>query len=322
MPAKRASWGPTSLLLQTRPLFTPNVSHIDALARVILEVEDNGEGETIPTSHSFDIQGNELKITDALNRIVMQADFNISRDLIHRATMEAGERWTLTDAMGKSYLNWNSRNMRLRTVYDAARRPIESWMSNTDATEVMVAKNTYGETLTNALASNLRGRLVSIMDQSGVVTSNGFDFKGNLLTSTRQLAVNYKDVVDWSAPVALEADLFVTATTYDALDQPVISKAADNSAMYRVYNETARLDKALVNIRGEQDGSDPSTWTSFVKKVDYNSKYQITAFVYGNGTATTRTYDPFLFRLQRMQTSQSTGGALQDLTIHTIRLGT
>jgi hypothetical protein len=151
---------------------TPKVSHIDPLARVILEVEDNGEGETIPTSHSFDIQGNELKITDALNRIVMQADFNISRDLIHRATMEAGERWTLTDAMGKSYLNRNSRNMRLLTVYDAARRPIESWMSNTDATEVMVAKITYGETLTNALASNLRGRLVSIMDQSGVVTSN------------------------------------------------------------------------------------------------------------------------------------------------------
>jgi hypothetical protein len=73
--------------------------------------------------------------------------------------------------------------------------------------------------------------------------------------------VNNKDVVDWSAPVALEADLFVTATTYDALDPPVISKAADNSAMYRVYNETARLDKALVNIRGEQNGSDPSTWS-------------------------------------------------------------
>jgi hypothetical protein len=157
---KTGQLGPDELAAANKPALhsnTSKVSHIDPLARVILEVEDNGEGETIPTSHSFDIQGNELKITDALNRIVMQADFNISRDLIHRATMEAGERWTLTDAMGKSYLNWNSRNIRLRTVYDAARRPIESWMSNTDATEVMVAKNTYGETLTNALASNLRG---------------------------------------------------------------------------------------------------------------------------------------------------------------------
>ena len=63
-----------------------------------------------------------------------------------------------------------------------------------------VGRTVYGEsTHPNPEASNLRGKVVELLDQAGVVTSDAYDFKGNLLRSPRQLgAVDYKTTLDWS----------------------------------------------------------------------------------------------------------------------------
>ena len=45
----------------------------------------------------------------------------------------------------------------------------------------------YGEGQTNDQALNLRTRIFQQFDGAGVATNNQFDFKGNLLNSTRQL---------------------------------------------------------------------------------------------------------------------------------------
>ena len=45
----------------------------------------------------------------------------------------------------------------------------------------------------NPEASNLRGKVVELRDQAGVVTSDEYDFKGNLLRSRRRLAQDVQD---------------------------------------------------------------------------------------------------------------------------------
>ena len=55
-----------------------------------------------------------------------------------------------------------------------------------------MGRTVYGETQPNPEANNLRGKVVQLFDQAGVVTSDDYDFKGNLLRSQRQLAQEYK----------------------------------------------------------------------------------------------------------------------------------
>jgi RHS repeat-associated protein len=85
------------------------------------------------------------------------------------------------------------------------------------------------------------------------------------------------------------------------------------SIIFNSYNDGGHLDKVFVNIWQEQAGTDLSTWTAIVTNIDYNAKKQLTAISYSNGTTSTRTYDPFRFRLERLQTSWPSRGALQDL---------
>jgi len=64
---------------------------------------------------------------------------------------------------------------------------------------------------------NSIGKVVEIWDQSGKTFTKKYDFKGNLLSLQRKLAVDYKDVLDWSQSVKLEKDEFVQLFEYDAM---------------------------------------------------------------------------------------------------------
>src|SRR5207244_1332772 len=71
------------------------------------------------------------------------------------------------------------------------------------------------------IEGNLRGKVVQLFDQAGAVTSDEYDFKGNLLRGQRQLAKDYKTTLDWSAAVPLEAENYTSRTRYDALNRPI-----------------------------------------------------------------------------------------------------
>lgn len=292
---------------------TPTRDHVDVLGRVILSIMDNGGGETMSTRFNLDVEGNQREVIDANSRVAMHFDYDICGALIHKASMEAGENWILNDVVGNPLLSWKSRNFRFRSVYDTRRRLIQSWLQDGQNVEVLVTQNIYGESITGATEHNLRGNITRVMDQAGVEYSNDFDFKGNLLEGGRQFAQNYKDVLDWSNPVALETATHMTRTSYDALNRAVTVTAADGSISYRTFDEGGHLNTVSVNVQGLQS-ADTSTWTHFIARIDYNAKSQILAVYYGNGSTTTRAYDMLLFRLQRMQTSRpSTIGQGQDI---------
>jgi RHS repeat-associated protein len=305
---------------------TPGVTYFDALGRALLTVahnkfkysntpaEDPPIEEFYSTRIVFDIEGNQREVIDAkdrvvTNRIVMRYDNDMLGNQIHQASMEAGERWVLNDVSGKPIRAWDSRGHMLRTEYDQLRRPIESWLSDGAEAEVLIGRTVYGETRANPESANLRGKVVQTFDQAGVVTSDKYDFKGNLLNSQRQFAGNYKTVLDWSstaATVPLEDEIFTSSTRYDALNRPVEATAPHTpdmktSILRPTYNEANLLERVEVNLLGA------TIATTFVSDIDYDAKGQRQLIVYGNRAQTNYEYDPLTFRLIRLRTTRPVG---------------
>ncbi len=304
---------------------TPAVAHVDALGRTFLTVVHNrATAPDAPAgsppadvfqrgSVDLDIQGNPLAVTDALGRTVMRYDYDVLGRPVHTASMEAGERWTLTDATGRPVRNWDSRGHAFRTEFDPLRRPVRRFATGSDPAlsdprvlgrDVLVELTVYGEDEPGAPALNLRGRVRAVHDSAGVVTYDGYDFKGNPLGSTRRLTRDHLDVPDWAGPVDLEPTGYAATTSYDALNRVTATTSPDGSVIQPSYNEAGLLERIDAELGGEP--------TPVVDAVDYDSKGQRVEIRYGNGATITYTYDPLTFRLTRLRTVCD-GDLVQDL---------
>src|SRR5262249_7008851 len=206
-----------------------------------------------------------------------------------QTSMEAGERWMLNDVAGGPAFDWNSRAHRLRTTYDALRRPLEIFLQEGNDPERLVGHTVFGDSVANPDAANLRGRVFQQFDQAGVVTSEAYDFKGNLLVDRRQLAKEYKATLDWSAQPALDGQVYISRTNYDAFNRPVELISPDGSVTRPQFNTTGLLQKVDVQLRGAEAS------TPFVTQIDYEAKGQRTRFVYGNGEGYTIALDAIIF---------------------------
>ncbi|HET6478871.1 MAG TPA: RHS repeat-associated core domain-containing protein [Actinoplanes sp.] len=295
---------------------TPTVADADSLGRTFLTVAHNKfkHSNTAPddapveefyaTRVVFDIEGNQREVIDALGRVVMRYDYDMLGNRVHQASMEAGERWMLNDVAGKPLYAWDSREHRFRTGYDTLRRPTDSFLCEGASDEVLVGRSVYGESLTNPEGSNARGKVVRVFDQAGVVVSEDYDFKGNALSSSRQLAQEYKVTLNWSGDVPLEANVYASEARYDALNRPIELTSPDNSVIRPGYNEASLLEQVEVNLRGVRQNGQP-VWTPFVTNIDYDAKGQRTLIDYGNGVCTTYAYDPLTFRLVHLLTRRN-----------------
>ncbi|NEN88687.1 MAG: toxin [Okeania sp. SIO3H1] len=323
---------------------TPTTAHFDTLGRSFLTLAHNGLlpgdiPDLYPTRVEFDIEGNERSVRDAIvqagdaqGRIVMRYDYDLLANRIHQASMEAGERWMLNNVAGNVIRAWDSRGHTFRTEYDLLRRPLRYFVVGANSAnpnqELLTERLVYGEQHPENEQRNLRGQLYSHFDQAGVATSERYDFKSNLREASRRLEQEYRQVVDWSAVDAvipsdvtvpfnlatleatllprLEADIFTSKTTYDALNRSVMMETPDNSIIRPSYNEANLLERVEANLQGS------ATATPFVNDIDYDAKGQRTLIEYGNGVRTTYDYDPLTFRLIQLQTLRG-AEALQDL---------
>jgi hypothetical protein len=165
-----------------------------------------------------------------------------------------------------------------------------------------------------------------IFDGAGVVTSNGYDFKGNLLSGNRQLLQDYKNAVDWLQSPALTTEIFGSSTVFDALNRPIQAIAPHSSlpkttlnVIQPTYNEANLLEKVDVWL---QQGSAPQTVLDSstatlhaVTNVDYNAKGQRELIEYGNGANTRYRYDEQTFRLINLTTRRTSDNvSLQNLS--------
>jgi RHS repeat-associated protein len=308
---------------------TPTTAHLDVLGRPFLTFAHNrvvcenhvldGTEALFATRVELDIEGNQLAVRDAtqqaddaLGRVVMRFAVDVLGRPVFQHGMDGGRRWTLPDIADQPLLSWDERGEVTRTEYDALRRPIAMWLQNSSGAEKMTTRTTYGESLPQPELKNQRMKPVKLCDQAGVVTTDSYDFKGNALGATRQLAKDYKSILDWSQAVPLEPDIYKTATRFDAMNRPVEVTSPDGSVLVPGYNEAGLLERVETTLRGS------TTPTAFVTDIDYDAKGQRQMIAYGNSAVTTSSYDPETFRLIAMKTTRTGFPAdeslLQDLS--------
>ncbi len=287
---------------------TPTVIHFDALGRAFLTVahnrfqRDGGSiDEKYETCTEFDIEGNTLAVIDAKGRVVMRYDYDMLGNRIHQLSLDAGHRWILNDVFGNPIRAWDSRGFSLRFTYDKLRRSTGLYVTE-KGVERLVKHTEYGEKAGES--TNHRTRIHRQLDQAGVVTQEAYDFKGNLLITSRQLAKEYKDTLDWDETVSLEDDIHESRTYYDALNRPTTVITPDKSVIRHTFNEANLLEKVDVALRGAMANGQP-LWRPFVANLDYNAKGQRTRIDYSNGVSTFYTYDPLTFRLLHLETRRN-----------------
>lgn len=287
---------------------TPASTDLDSLGQTFRSVADNGVGGQYATVLELDIEGHTLSTTDALGRPVLTQAYDMSGAEISRASVDAGEHRLLADAAGQPLRAWDSRENVIRSDYDALRRPTNVYVTTGANPERIAEQILYGETLSDAQKLNLRGVPYQHRDETGLATIALRDFKGNILSATRQLLDDYRDEIDWTQTPALEGETFTTATVYDALNRTVEVTTPDGSVSTPTYNERGLLAAMSVKLAGALSA------TSYVSAAVYDAKGQRELINYGNGTITSHTYDPQTFRLTRLQSTRpNSSGPLQDL---------
>lgn len=310
---------------------TPSAAHLDSLGRTFCTVAHNKfrdrttnlvREEFYSTRLVLDIENNQRQVIDARGRVILTQDFDMLSAVTHSLSVDAGEHWMLNSVAGKPIRSWDSRNHTIRTTYDSLQRPSHMFVQEGSNAEVLAERSIYGEALPNAASHNFRGKLYQQYDGAGLVTNERHDFKGNLLSHIRQLAVEYKQRVNWSTlagltdqqaiaspPNALlESEVFATSTEFDALNRPTKLTTPDLSEIRPGYNEANLLERLEANLR-----ADPQP-TSFVTGINYDAKGQRTEIRYRNGAKTEYEYDEKTFRLTHLRTTRSSDNAkLQDL---------
>ena len=302
----------TAAIKASKDADTPTVAHFDTLGRTVVSLADNGGGQYFRTRSVLDIEGNQRAVIDPLDRVVMRYDYDMLSTRIHQASMDAGARWMLNDAIGKPVRAWNSRGFAFRTEYDHLRRPLKSFVrGETLPHEILFERTIYGESPETELSeaqgkqANLRGKVFRHFDGAGVVVTDLNDFKGNPLRSARRFARDYKQAPNWSQAQSLESRTFWSTTRYDALNRAIAVTTPDKSVLRPKFNDANLLEAIDVNLRGAEQNGRP-VWTPFITYINYDAKGQRTICRYENSLETTYEYDEKTFRLIHLKTTRST----------------
>jgi len=200
-------------------------------------------------------------------------------------------------------------------------RPTELFVKTGSDSEILAEKTVYGEG--EGDANNHRTRIYQHFDNAGVATNGAFDFKGNLLSSTRQLVQDYKTIPDWLGNPGLETEVFSSSSRFDGLNRPIQLVAPHSnqpSTKLNVirpgYNEANLLERMDVWLGEAAEPTvllDPQAANFHaVTNIDHDAKGQRTLIEYGNGAKTEYTYDQKTFRLTHLKTTRG-GAVLQDL---------
>jgi RHS repeat-associated protein len=292
---------------------TPLLSHSDSLGRAFYTVSHNKfvDHTTLALTELFyethtqlDVEGNPTQIIDPRGNSVVSYSYDMLGNQDHSLSLDAGERWVLNSSDGRSLYSFDSKNQAFHTLCDVLRRSIYATVAKGAAAPIVFDQITYGEGQPGDQAKNLRTRIFAHRDQAGVLTNTSFDFKGNLLESTRVLTEGYQNDVDWSAPPPLQSDIYTTQSEYDALNRPIRIVAPNNNVatanvLYPTYNEASLLETVGAQLRGAVSTS------PFVTNIDYNEKGQRARIDYANNTSTIYKYDPLTFRLIGLVTTRN-----------------
>ncbi len=310
---------------------TPTVLHFDTLGRPVLSIDHNknttaNADEFYFTKIKLDSEGNLRTVIDARDNSVMLYKYDMLGNKVYQNSMDAGQRWLLTNILSKPLRTWDERNHEFQYLYDIAQRPIQSKVIGSDGTtplDNLYERIVYGESLltgvrtnanrfneSNLQDKNILGKVIQHYDTGGLIDTPDYDFKGQPLSTTRKLFKKYKEVANW-IPANFINDLessagFTFSTQTDALGRITKQTSPDGSISKPLYNETGLLNSESVLNSGAAAAS------VYIKDIDYNEKGQRNKIIYGNDVSTKFYYDKETFRLKKLESKCLNGDPLQD----------
>jgi RHS repeat-associated protein len=334
--------------------FTPSSIVIDALGRTIEAIARNGTNPSdwFRTRSTYDIRGNVLAVTDALNRVAFRYTYDLANRPWRIESIDAGLRRMVLNVLSSETERRDSKGGLTLQAYDLLQRPIRFWARDDAGSPISLRQRmAYGDAGNPAQAAperaalrtrNLLGQLHRHHDEAGLTTVTALDFKGNPLDTSRrviadapilavftQAAANGFQVVpfqvDWQPrpqqtlaareSELLETTAYQTTASYDALNR------VKRMQLPRDVEGKRRELRPIYNNAGglEQVRLDD---TLYVERIAYDAKGQRALIAYGNGVMTCYAYDEHTFRLKRLRSEHYTkpndlhyhpgGAALQD----------
>ena len=304
---------------------TPNLQHLNTLGKPVASFDyyediDKHPDKFYATKVFIDTEGNLRKVFDARENLVMQYKYDMLGNKVYQQSMDAGQRWLLTNILGNPTHTWDERNHEFQYFYDVAHRPTHSKVLGGDGDaplDHIFGKLIYAESLllpgrTNEAAlqaKNVLGKAIKNYDTGGAIEIPEYDFKGQPIATTRKLFKNYKDVANWvdaNLVIDLEPENFTFKTENDALGRITEQTAPDSSVITPSYNEAGLLNSESILHPGA------AVATTYIKNIDYNEKRQREKIIYGNNVLTNFYYDEETFRLKRLESKRQNGDLLQD----------
>ena len=341
---------------------TPGQVHLDSLGREVIAIahnRTNGIDDKYLIFTKLDAEGKPLWICDARGNLVMQyitppkptrlADtsanprdttdttreylpvgsvpcYDIAGNLLFQHSMDAGDRWMLNDAAGKTMIAWdiNERqdannalvmeNRLYATEYDALHRPIVLKLGIDGNAPIVIEKFIYQDAQQQP-TNNLNGQLTHHYDASSLSEIKALDFKGSPLKVHRTLVRDATSTItDWQGdlPTKLAADTYVQITEYDALKRmtKLFNWHRGTGSRVAVYipeygeRGVLKAEKLVVGAEKTAEGYKNGQVTHAIVKIRYDAKGQREYLELGNGVTTTYTYDRDTFRLVNLHSTR------------------
>ena len=336
---------PTTSVTYRHHWDTPVSILIDALGRTIETVERNRDLPVNPgdpltpiqelrTRTTYDIRGNVLTVTDALGRPAFQHIYDYANRNLRLDSIDAGRRRTVLDAAGGVVEQRDSKGALTLHGYDNLNRSLRLWARDGEGQKLTLRERLeYGDAgspaqpavaRTTNRAANRLGKLFRYFDETGLLTFEAYDFKGNLLEKTRRVVSDAAILsvfngpppirkveafrVDWTNPAAvpLDSTTFASTMSYDALNRVKLMTYPEDVENRRRklrphYNRAGALERVALERAAPGRGAVSDT---FVERIAYNAKGQRVLITYGNGIMTRYAYDPHTFRLLRLRTER------------------
>lgn len=318
--------------------FTPSSAVIDALGRTVETVERDGSNPAnwYITQSTYDIRGNLLTVTDALERVAFRYTYDLANNPLRTESIDAGTKRIILDAIGNAIERRDSKGAVILQTYDVLNRPVQLWARDDAASEITLREVLeYGDGSSpeqsetdRAAATELNrlGQLVRHYDEAGQLSFEEFDFKGNLLVKVRRViadapiqavfenaaANNWQVIafrVNWQASngislenyaeTLLNPTEYVTAMTYDGLNRVKLMRyPQDVEGNRRELHPQYNRVGALEQVMLNDE--------VYVERIAYNAKGQRILIAYGNGVMTRYVYEPETFRLLRLRSERYT----------------
>lgn len=312
---------------------TPKSAVVDALGRVVEQVERNGDdpnADCYVTLTRYDIQGNILEIRDALQRLAFANIYSLAKQPLQTKQQDSGVRISIFNAAADSIEYRDSKGAIQLRKYDEMNRITHLWArDNNQPDEIRTLREyiIYGDASAveqdfapeTPQQRNLLGKPYKHYDEAGLMTFSRYDFKGNIENKCRhlirdealQVALNNNRTfrVAWQP----QADSTIAANYDDLIGNTNQGCATDYTydALGRVTTLTYPEDvqgerkvlRPLYNAAGALE-SVTLDHAQYIRHIAYNAKGQRTLIAYGNNILTRYAYDENTFFLKRMRSEK------------------